>query len=230
MIKMIIFDMAGTTVNEDNIVYKTIRDSLSDFGYYIQLELVLLHGAGKEKSQAIRDILSEVTSQHPDKAEVSAIYHDFREKLQSRYKEYPIQLFTGVPEVINFSKENGIKIVFNTGYSRIVAEGILKRVGLQVGRDIDLLITADDVMRNRPAPDMIHLACNSLKIPANQTIKIGDSQIDIEEGKNAGVLFTIGITSGAQTRETLAKSHPDFIIDHLEELTTKIWGQAIHQS
>ena len=44
--------------------------------------------------------------------------------------------------------------------------------------------------------------------------------IDIEEGKNAGCKYSIGITTGAQNREELEKADPDFIFDNISELLT----------
>ena len=49
MIKLIIFDMAGTAINEDNLVYKTIQSTLIDHNVDVDLETVLRLGAGKEK-------------------------------------------------------------------------------------------------------------------------------------------------------------------------------------
>ena len=46
-------------------------------------------------------------------------------------------------------------------------------------------------------------------------IKVGDSDTNILEGKNANCDLTIGITTGAQTREQLLKANPDFIIDDI---------------
>ena len=46
---MVVFDMAGTTVNEDNLVYKTVQKVINDEGFAIELDQVLLNGAGKEK-------------------------------------------------------------------------------------------------------------------------------------------------------------------------------------
>jgi phosphoglycolate phosphatase-like HAD superfamily hydrolase len=53
---------------------------------------------------------------------------------------------------------------------------------------------------------------------AKAVLKIGDSAIDIEEGKNAGCGLTVGITTGAQTKEQIQVAEPDFIIDGLSEL------------
>ncbi|KGE86475.1 MAG: HAD family hydrolase [Phaeodactylibacter xiamenensis] len=66
---------------------------------------------------------------------------------------------------------------------------------------------------------MIKLAQKKLGIKdASQVIKVGDSQIDIEEGKNAGCKLAIGITTGAHTSAQLYASQPDHVIENLEEL------------
>ncbi len=49
---MIVFDMAGTTVDEQNVVYKTLQKAINREGYEFTLEQVLEQGAGKEKLKA----------------------------------------------------------------------------------------------------------------------------------------------------------------------------------
>lgn len=50
----------------------------------------------------------------------------------------------------------------------------------------------------------------------------GDSTIDIEEGKNTGCGITVGVTTGAQTREQLATASPTLIVDNLAEILEHI--------
>ena len=49
MIKLVVFDMAGTTVDEQNVVYKTLQKAINHGGIPVTLEDVLETGAGKEK-------------------------------------------------------------------------------------------------------------------------------------------------------------------------------------
>jgi phosphoglycolate phosphatase-like HAD superfamily hydrolase len=86
-----------------------------------------------------------------------------------------------------------------------------------------LLVTADQVTQSRPAPDMIVLAQAKLGIASAQHIvKVGDSAIDIEEGKNAACGYTVGVTTGAQTAAQISEAGPDFIIDRLEDLKLRL--------
>lgn len=218
MIKLIIFDMAGTAIDEDNVVYKTIQASIQKQVPDLTLDVVLEHGAGKEKKQAIADIL-EVVNGHPAEEElVQSIHANFKSSLDKAYDVQEMRVFPGVLKVMAALRKEGIGIVFNTGYTNPVAKKILHKVGIEEGKDIDLLVTADQVENGRPAPDMILLACQKMNIPPAQSIKIGDSQIDIEEGRNAGVKYSIGITTGAQNREMLLAAQPNFILDDAIEL------------
>lgn len=66
---------------------------------------------------------------------------------------------------------------------------------------------------------MILLAMQRFDIAdARQVIKVGNSIIDIEEGRNAGCALNIGITTGAHTAGQLLSANPDYIIDDLLEL------------
>lgn len=218
MIRMVVFDMAGTTIDEDNMVYKCVKKALNEHGIAASLDQVLHHGAGKEKQHAIKDVYTEVMQDIPSNETISTIYLTFQELLTDAYDHMEMKLFDGVKPVLFFLQKRSIKIVFNTGYTHAVASKILSKVDLVKGRDIDLLVTADMVHNSRPAPDMITYALQHFNIKPWECIKVGDSAIDILEGKNAKVKYSIGITTGAQTKEQIAEENPDFIIDNLRQL------------
>lgn len=219
MIKLVIFDMAGTSINEDNLVYKTIQKMMTQHGVAVSLDMVLEFGAGKEKRTAIADIAEQVLGREGVSDDwVTGVHEAFQLALDQAYDTEPMEVFPSVKQVIKQLQAGGIKVGFNTGYSRPVAEKILGRCGVTVGEDISALATASDVTNGRPAPDMIDLICQQVAIPASQAVKIGDSAIDIDEGRSAGVQLAIGVTTGAQNRQLLEKAHPDYILDDMQEL------------
>ena len=57
---------------------------------------------------------------------------------------------------------------------------------------------------------------NNVNIP-EEVIKIGDTIADIKEGKNAGCK-TVGVLSGADSKEQLLKGKPDIIINNVMDL------------
>ena len=218
MIRMVVFDMAGTTIDEDNVVYKCVRKALNEYQIPATLEQVLEFGAGKEKLQAIKDVYAEVMQETADETTAKTIYDKFSVLLEDAYEMIDMKLFEGLRSTLFFLYKRDVKVVFNTGYTKDVATKILKKVDCIVGRDIDLLVTADMVEKSRPAPDMINYALHHFHIKPWECIKVGDSAIDILEGKNAKVKYSIGITTGAQTKEQIAQENPDYIIQNLREL------------
>ena len=218
MIKMVVFDMAGTTVNEDNVVYKTLRKAINEAGFDFTLEEVLEQGAGKEKLQAIKSIL-KVFGNTEDNQLADKIYQVFIGQLATAYNTLEILPQDNAVDLFKELKKRNILVILNTGYNFETAQSLINKLKWQKGVDYDGLITATDVTNNRPQPDMILLAMAQFGIiNGDEVIKVGDSIIDIEEGKNAGCHYTIGITTGAHTLEQLQSANPNFIIDNLMEL------------
>ncbi len=217
MIRMAVFDMAGTTVNENNLVYKTVRKAINEKGYDFTLEEVLAEGAGKEKLQAIKTVLA-LKNIHDEKLAVE-IFKRFMVLLEEGYNTEPVTEQENATRLFHALRQKGVLVVMNTGYDRNTAETLIKKIGWQEGIDYDGLVTASDVKANRPNPDMILLAMQQHGITdAQQVLKVGDSIIDIEEGRNAGCRFSIGITTGAHTFGQLQTANPDYILNNLEEL------------
>lgn len=216
MLKMIVFDMAGTTVDEQNVVYKTLHRAISEAGFELSLDDVLRQGAGKEKMQAIVDILQD---KHLEKSELQVIYNKFLLLLDEAYQHLEVVPQPGAVEIFYYLKAKNIKVVLNTGYNQQTANQLLAKLNWKVGVEIDGLITASQVRANRPQPDMILLAMEQMGITNCDVVaKVGDSIIDIEEGKNAGCALSIGITTGAHSFEQLQTAMPNFIIDNLLQL------------
>lgn len=218
-IRLAIFDMAGTVVDEDNVVYKTLRQVLIDQGHEFPLDTVFALGAGKEKHQALRDILQQKMPADQASAIAQNAFAQFKPALEQAYQTLDIKPIRGVGEFIPRLRARGVKVGLNTGYDRRTAVNLLDKLGWVVGRDIDSLVTADDVPNGRPHADAILKAMADLGIddPA-QVLKAGDSAIDVEEGRNAGCGITVGVLSGAQGREQLESAMPTYVLESVTSL------------
>ncbi|MGN7516140.1 MAG: phosphonatase-like hydrolase [Allomuricauda sp.] len=220
-IELAVFDMAGTTVNEDNVVYKTVRAALAKSGVEVSLNTVLEFGAGKEKFKAIADILEKTKTTGVDP---NAVFKDFKNMLEEAYANLDVTTYDGVEELFKLLKSKGVKVVLNTGYDHKTAKSLLSKLGWIPGEQIDALITADDAVMGRPSSEMIDKAMAMFGITArDKVLKAGDSVIDIEEGKNANCGWTVGVLTGAQTREQLATAEPSMILDSLSDLAEQLF-------
>lgn len=222
-IELVVFDMAGTTIDEQNAVYKAIHQALEEAGYDCSLDLVLSIAAGKEKRQAIKDVLTYLNNEEPFSPMIDAIHEDFKQKLDEVYASRIAKAMPDTEVVFGQLRRQNIKIVLNTGYTRPIAELLMQQVGWTIPQTVDGLVTASDVTQGRPHPDMILAAMQLTGITDPQVVaKVGDSVIDIEEGINAGCGLVAGVITGAQTYTQLATVNPTYIFKNLTELLSKI--------
>lgn len=218
MIRMVVFDMAGTTVNEDNVVYKTLQKSINENGFDFSLYQVMEQGAGKEKLQAVKSILKAYAHVEDNKL-ADKIYQHFIILLDGAYKDLHVFPQPGAVDLFQHLKRENILVVLNTGYNRETAVYLIGKLGWKKGEEFEELVTATDVKENRPEPDMIWFAMKKLGVEKpGEVVKVGDSITDIEEGRKAGCRLSIGITTGAHNFKQLQSARPDYIIDNLLEL------------
>jgi len=222
MIQLVIFDMAGTVFDEKNRVYKTIHEICVEQDMDISLEQVLESAGGKEKKAAFRDLLATYSEVDSIEESVQIMYEAFLARLKQNYREEEVALFPPVRPCIQWLRQKGVSIALSTGYVRSIAQLLVRQAGLKPAEDFDLLVTADDLENGRPHPDMIYLICDRMGIAPLRTVKIGDTQIDVLEGKNAGVGLSVAVTTGAQRRSYLKQVQPDAILNSLAELPTLI--------
>lgn len=99
-IKLVVFDMAGTTVNENNLVYKTVQKVINQEGFSISLDEVLQHGAGKEKHKAITDVLTACTTNIDIATIADKAFGNFKTTLETAYNEAQISTFDGMQDFL----------------------------------------------------------------------------------------------------------------------------------
>ncbi|WP_138482863.1 HAD-IA family hydrolase [Dyadobacter bucti] len=218
-IELVVFDMAGTTVRDKNFVGLAFQEAMKTAGYEIAIEDVnpLM---GYEKPVAIKMML-DIFEADKDKITeelIDRIHTEFVEGMIAFYNTtQDIAPLPNVEETFSTLRESGIRIALNTGFSRDIAEVILRRLNWE--DKIDILVASDEVADGRPYPDMIKKIMGALGIDsAEKVAKVGDTEVDINEGFNAGCKYVIGVTTGAFTREELLPYNPTHIIDDIADV------------
>jgi phosphonatase-like hydrolase len=218
--ELIVFDMAGTTVNDENKVGLTLQVALNEFGYEFSLDQINVV-MGYEKPVAISILLED---QNPDEVLINKIHNLFVEKMIAFYKQSnDITPTSNAHETIQYLRRNGIKVAFDTGFSRPIADVIFEKLNWKQGVDFDLSITSDEVEHGRPYPDMIFKAMKHFNISdASLVGKVGDTMSDLQQGENAKCGLVVGVTTGAYSRKELENHYHNYIIDDLSELKSKL--------
>ncbi len=223
-IELVVFDIAGTTVSDKGNINGVFRDAFSNAGMDVDAGDVD-NVMGYRKKEAIEIIVQKYKPGfEKDEDFINAIHEDFTKQMVDFYEnDEALSPLPFAEKVFQELQNNKIKVALNTGFTKVIAAPILKRLGWDNANFIDEVICSDEVPEGRPRPYMIEKLMKDLKINYPENVaKVGDTKVDIEEGKNAGCGIVVAVTTGAYTREQLAKYHPDHIIDSLELLPSLI--------
>ena len=235
MVKLVVFDMAGTTVSDKNEVEKCFVEAAdaTNLKYNVD-QIVSMMGWSK------RLVFETLWKQNIPDAGEGAIqketensYQKFKNILENHYLNEKVTPTEGTLEIFDFLRSQNIKIALTTGFYRKVTDIILNRLGWDKGLDsqykgnsssiIDLSISSDQVKQGRPAPDMIYKAMEMLGVgKSEEVIKIGDTPSDLLAGKNAGCLLSLGVTNGTHTQSKLEKFDNDGLLPSISGLRKTI--------
>jgi phosphonatase-like hydrolase len=220
-IELVVFDIAGTTVRDNGSVADAFIAAFRDFGFEIPVAEVK-KVMGFRKMDAIALLLEKFApAKKDDEMLIDRIHTRFIDTMIAFYlDDQDLAPFPRAEELFSTLRRQGIKIALNTGFTRSITDTILHRLRWDDrSKLIDQTICSDEVPYGRPHPDMIKKLVQDLGISSpSKVLKIGDTEVDVEEGRNAGCGKVVSVTTGAYTREQLTEYHPDFIIDDLSEL------------
>lgn len=206
--QLVIFDMAGTTVRDRDNVHAALMHALELGGHPItrdEANSVM----GIAKPEAIRQLLTLKSGQAPSEAEVQRLYEGFLAYMLNFYETDPgVEAIPGARETFATLQAAGIRVGLDTGFSRPIADAILRRLGWDAPGVLDVTVTTDEVAQGRPAPDLALEAMRRLGLSDTKLVaKVGDTPVDLGEGTAAGCGWVIGVLSGACTRAEL-EPHP----------------------
>ncbi|WP_068784665.1 HAD family hydrolase [Paenibacillus phocaensis] len=125
----------------------------------------------------------------------------------------------GLRDFLQSCRDAGLKLAVVTSDSTSETLEHLEWMGIRDA--FSSVVGRDRVLRGKPGPDMALLACRELDVSPGEVVVIGDSNADMQMGKRAGVVMTIGIAEGYGEDEQAASylRDADVIIAGYGELT-----------
>ncbi len=219
-IKLVVFDIAGTTVADRGNINESFRNAFLSANIIVDaadVDAVM----GYRKIEAIKLIIKKYKPElSEEEHSINEIHSVFEHNMIEFYEEdKKLEPLPFAESVFQSLQERGIKVALNTGFTRSITDTILKRLGWQNNPFIDTVVCSDEVQEGRPHPFMIQSIMQQLGIEhAADVVKVGDTEVDVKEGRNAGCGIVVAVTTGAYLREQLNHYHPDYIINSLSDL------------
>jgi phosphonatase-like hydrolase len=225
-IELAVFDMAGTTVLDKGNVNEAFRNAFARAGITVQPEDVD-KVMGYRKIEAVQIIVNKYlpdTSGEKANVLIHRIHDDFTNEMVSFYEtNEELQPLPYAEECFEQLKSRGIKVALNTGFTRVITNAITKKLRWDKHPFIDVIVCSDEVPEGRPHPYMIQSIMQQLLIDdASKVAKTGDTEVDVNEGRNAGCGLVVAVTTGAYTKDELEAYKPDYIISSLQEFPALI--------
>ena len=206
-IKHICFDLDGTLVDSKNTILESTKTALNKLNITHNIpEDAFNNMIGKH----FVDIFVELEMDDVDFEEFIPIYKKlYFDFIDSSY------LYEGVNETLEYLNRKRIKVSLLTTKVQEQAEKIIEH--FQLTNSFDYIMGRREGIAHKPSPEPLIYICKKLKVEPAETLMVGDTELDIQCGKNAGA-ETCGVLYGYRTKDQIEKEKPDLIISGLNEL------------
>lgn len=204
---LLLFDLDGTLIDSKEDIVTSINFALKDTGHALLPREVILDFVGRGLEQLIGDCIRSEDKLAIEKV-VKSFWNYYLKHLLDETHLYP-----GVQRFLDQKQDYKMAIVTNKPYefTRLILDG------LKIAHHFDWVIGGDSLPVQKPSPEFLApiFADIPKDFPKDKILMIGDSDIDIETGKAAGVK-TCGISQGFRPREELENCKPDYLVEDFE--------------
>lgn len=208
-ITTVIFDLDGTLLNTLGDLREAVNYALSTYGYPIksleEVRLAVGNGVAKLIERVIPDGLD-----NPDFEPCLSLFREYySQHLQELTVPYP-----GIPELLSELRQKGYHLgivsnKFDAAVKQLKEEYFPETISVAIGESSGV--------RKKPAPDCVWKALKELGSDSEQTVYVGDSDVDVMTAHNSG-LRCVGVAWGFRDAQVLKQAGADAIIDRPGEL------------
>lgn len=205
--KLVIFDWDGTLMDSVPKIVNVLQLAAKQCGVEIPSDEDAKSIIGLSLSTAVEKLFPHDEGKWPDLAKA----------YQEVYKvgdNTPTPLFSGAIELLNILESDKVLLAVATGKSRT---GLNRLMAQTNTTDYFCMTKTADEAQSKPHPDMLEQILASTGVAAEEAVMIGDSLLDVEMARQAGVA-AIGLTHGAATRSALEQTQALAVLDNLADL------------
>ena len=212
MIRLLIYDLDGTLIDSGKDIANCVNRALKELGLSELPEQRINFFVGKGARNLLENVLPEVLNEKPSEQFVDQTLKLYRNYYRKHLLD-ETKLFPFVKEVLKHFESKKQAVITNK--SEDFSRQIL--AGLGVESYFFRIVGGEQAFPKKPSPEAVFDIMKSAPALAHETVLIGDSDVDIQTGKNAGIK-TIAVTYGFSNHEEIRRSKPDVILHDLREL------------
>lgn len=213
--KAVLFDMDGTVLDTLDDLADSVNRSLREFG----LPEVSRFQVGQSLGNGAKYLIRHCLPEGSDEALCERVLSFYKPWYDAhcRIKTKP---YDGILQLMETLRADGVSqaIISNKPDSAVqeLAEAFFP--GL-----MDVVIGESPAVKRKPSPDTVLAAARQMGLMASDCVYIGDTEVDLETARNAG-MDCIPVSWGFRTEEQLCAAGAEEIIRSPEELKKKLLG------
>lgn len=209
MIKAVIFDMDGTVLNTIDDITIAVNHALLLKGLKEKTVDEVKKAVGNGAFKLIERIVPKAYTLEETRELFHLYQHYYDEHSQVYTKPYQ-----GIIELLKELKEKEIKLAVVSNKFEHLVQGLNHDVFFDL---FDVAVGEVKGIPIKPAPDMVFKVLDLLGITKEETLFVGDSEVDIDTAANAYVK-SVGVTWGFREEALLIEHEADYIIKEPSEL------------
>jgi phosphoglycolate phosphatase len=206
-IDLLMFDLDGTLADTGRDLADAVNFTRAHFGLPRLPDAAVLAHVGRGVEHLLRHAVPE---------EAPRRFEEVLDVFLQRYEGHLLDatvLYPGVEETLAYFRAKRRAVVSNKMHRLTVA--VLRGLGIE--HCFDIILGGDSAPQKKPHPALLQQALARFQVPAQRALMIGDGSIDVDAGKQAGVL-TCAVTYGLGHKEDVIAANPDFVIASLSEM------------
>ena len=205
----VIFDMDGTVLD-------TLEDLLGAMNHAMRE-----HGFKEDTLEEMRSFVGDglymmavrAVPEGTDKETVDSVFHCFK-AYYNDHLNVKTRPYDGIVDMLRSLKSAGIRTgISSNKYDR----GAKMLSEIHFGSLIDYTVGESETVPKKPDPTGTRLIMEKLSAAPESTLYVGDSGVDIETARNAG-LKMLAVSWGFRSRQQLIKAGATQIVDSVEAL------------
>jgi phosphoglycolate phosphatase len=186
-IDLLAFDLDGTLIDSGGDIAWAANKTLEAFGYEAETLGSVREKIGNGVVVLLERLMPEERTERIAEAKEIFLKH------YAGHLVVDTHLYPGVRETLGYFMDIGKSMAVITNKPRALADGILDELGLSWF--FTAVAGGDSFSNRKPHPEPLERVMENNRVTPEQTVFVGDSAIDSETGKKAGV-FTIGVSYG----------------------------------
>ena len=212
-----IFDMDGVLVDTYHAHFKSwLQMAESEGLHFTEAEFAPTFG------RTSREIIAHFWGGgRYDGREIAAL-DDRKEEAFRRIIAADFPAMAGVHELLGELRRSGFALAVGSSGPPENIELVMER--LRTRATFGAVVTASDVTRGKPDPQVFLIAAERLDVPPGRCVVIEDAAPGVTAAQAAG-MASAGLASTGRTRESLAAA--DLVVDSLAELSAEVLRELI---